>query len=87
MSTHSAVISYNDGFSSLQRVFSKLSVPHGKYFDFGALKMDETRVKKMNYKTLPAVMKRRKTLRAIRKGFIDNEREDEGGDSYAAGGF
>ena len=30
--THSAVISYNDRFSSLKKVFSKLSVPHGNYF-------------------------------------------------------
>ena len=45
-------------------------------FDSSALKMDETRVKDMNRKTLPAVMKRRKTLRAIRKWYIDNEREE-----------
>ena len=31
--------------------------------------------------------KRRKRLRGIRKGCIDNEKEQEAGDSYASGAF
>lgn len=31
--------------------------------------------------------KRRKALRAQRKGFIDKEKEKEGGESYCAGSF
>lgn len=31
--------------------------------------------------------KRRKRLRGIRKGWIDNEKEQKAGDSYASGAF
>lgn len=41
----------------------------------------------MERKSAPITMKRRKTLRAFRKGYVDKEREEEGGDAYICGGF
>lgn len=38
-------------------------------------------------KVVRNLKKRRKTLRAQRKGFIDKKKEKEGGESYCAGSF
>ena len=41
----------------------------------------------MGRKSLEKNKKRRKTFRSQRKGFIDLENENEGGDAYRAGEF
>jgi len=41
----------------------------------------------MNKKASDKVKTQRKKMRAIRKGFIDQERENEGGDAYSTGLF
>ena len=41
----------------------------------------------MTHKSSGSVKKRRKKLRAIRKGFCDKEKEEEGGESYVSGGY
>ena len=41
----------------------------------------------MTRKSSEVVKKRRKKLRAIKKGYLDNEKENEKVDSYIAGGF
>lgn len=38
-------------------------------------------------KVVRNLKKRRKTLRAQRKGFIDKKKEKEGGESYCVGSF
>ena len=41
----------------------------------------------MGTKSLEKSKKRRKTLKSQRKGFINLEKENEGGDAYRAGEF
>ena len=41
----------------------------------------------MNNKFQETVKMKRKTLRAVRKGYIDKEKDSEGGESYLTGNF
>ena len=50
-------------------------------------KKDGARDKQMKRKSTDRVKKRRKRLRTIKKGFLDNEKELEKEDSYIPGGF
>ena len=50
-------------------------------------KKDNARNKQMKRKSTDRVKKRRKRLRTIKKGFLDNEKELEKEDSYIPGGF
>ena len=83
----SAVINYNDGLRGFENLFSFLKVPFGCYTAEGALKKDHSRVINMNKKSQTNQKTIRKKIRAVRKGFIDKEKETEGGDSYSAGNF
>ena len=84
---YSSVLTYNDGFISLGNVFRKLDIKPGKYFLEGSHSRDCLRVENMDKKSLNISKERRKKLRAIRKGFVDKDREDEGGDTYSSGFF
>ena len=50
-------------------------------------KKDNNRIAFARRKSQNGTKKRRKTLRAVKKGYIDLDREKEGGKSYEAGGF
>ena len=52
----------------------------------GAYSRDCLRVENMDQKALK-VAKIKKKLRAIRKGFVDKDRENEVGDAYSSGHF
>ena len=84
---YSSVLTYNDGFISLGNVFRKLDIKPGKCFLEGSHSRDCLRVENMDKKSLNISKERRKKLRAIRKGFVDKDREDEGGDTYSSGFF
>lgn len=49
--------------------------------------MDKHRIKRMTVKTTPKVKSRRKKIRTIRKGYIDNKKESEKAELYVSGGF
>ena len=68
-------------------VFRKLDIKPGKYFLEGSHSQDCLRVENMDKKSLNISKERRKKLRAIRQGFVDKDREDEGGDTYSSGFF
>ena len=51
----------------------------------GALDKDTNRIIKMDKKTQEINNNIRKKKRAIRKGYIDREHEQEGGESYISG--
>ena len=53
----------------------------------GAIEKDQQRIKNMNNKFQETVKMKRKTLRAVRKGYIDKEKDSEGGESYLTGNF
>ena len=74
----SAVICYNDGFYGLHKIFGNLGIEYGSYFRSGSQLKDNMRIKNMDKKTEKEIM-------AIKKGYIDTDREKGGGDSYATG--
>ena len=57
----------------------------GQFFQQGAVNKDSRRIDLCSRESSESYIKRRKQLRAKRKGYIDKKRENEGGDSYAAG--
>lgn len=78
MGVASAVISFNDGLSSVVKVYEELNVIPGDFtFEFCS-KKDTSRVTVMERKSSVEVKKRRKHLRAVKKGFIDTTEEKEG---------
>ena len=81
----SAVICYNDGFYGLNMIFGNLGIEYGSYFRSDSQLKDNMRIKNMDKKTEKEIMQIRKINRGIRKGYIDTDREKEGGDSYATG--
>ena len=87
MATYSAIIHYNDGFEKLRDVFSEIGLQVSIYFVDGAAEKDKQRVSQCLKKSCEKGKKRRRTLRATRKGFLDKEKEEEGGESYITGIF
>jgi len=87
MGVASAVINYNDGLRGFQRVFTQLQIPPGSFMLSGSLRKDIDRVKNMDKKTQVKQKSRRKKLRSIKKGYTDQEKHTEGGDSYVSGQF
>ena len=53
----------------------------------GAIEKDQQRIKNMNNKFQETVKMKRKKLRAVRKGYIDKEKDNEGGELYLTGNF
>ena len=87
MAVNSSVIVYNDGFLALTSVFEHISLQPGIYFIKGAQKKNAERIRNMDKKSTDETKQRRKTLRSVRKGFIDSEKEKEGGEAYSAGKY
>ena len=83
----SVVINFNDGVIGLSRIFQSLDLSFGKYSMEGALDKDTNRIIKMDKKTQEINKNIRKKKRAIRKGYIEREHEQEGGESYISGNF
>ena len=71
----------------LEDVYNKLGFFAGSQFYVGASKKDNNHIALARKKSQNDTKKRRKTLRAVKKGYIDLDREKEGGKSYKAGGF
>ena len=67
----SAVISFNDGAKGLLPVFYQLGIEPGNYTIEGCIRVDLECIKQSDHKSADGVKARRKTLRAIRKGFND----------------
>ena len=82
----SAVICYNDGVQGTLPVLTKLGIEHGFFTADACQKGDICRVKQAKRKSINKVKQRRKTLRAVRKGFNDKN-EQEGGVTYGSGAF
>ena len=82
----SAAISFNDGAKGLLPVFDQLGIEPGHYTMKGFTRVDFERIKQSDRKSTDGVKVRPKTLRAIRKGFIDKHELDEG-DTYASESF
>ena len=83
----SAVIAFNEGAKGLSRVLEVLGVKEGKCAISNCEGRDMKRKLLADHKKTETAKKRRKTLRAKRKGFLDEEQLKEEGESYAKGAF
>ena len=82
----SDVICYNDGVQGTLPVLTKLGIEHGFFTADACQKADICRVKQANRKSTNKVKQRRKTLQAVRKGFNDKKKQEEG-ETYGSGAF
>ena len=81
----SAVINFNDGVMVLNQIFQSLDLLFKKYSVKGALDKNSNRTIKMDKETQEITKNIRKKKRAIRKGYIDREHEQESGELYISG--
>ncbi|KAI8797020.1 Short-chain collagen C4 [Biomphalaria glabrata] len=84
-SVYSAISHFNDGASSILKLHEKLGIARGDYSEKLCKKKDEMHEKIERRQSTEKARKRRKTLRAIKKGFVDKAKESEG-DLYTSGG-
>ena len=71
-------LTFNDGCSSLLKVFERCAFEPGHFTELGVAKRDRCRVKSLNQKMLKSTKVPRKKLRAFRKGWEDKNLETEG---------
>ena len=81
----SAVIHFNDGGSGMLKLIEKCGFLPGHYTVMGCAQGNQDRVRSMNIKTSTVCKQRRKTVRAVRKGWRDKENSDD--KSYSSGAF
>ena len=87
ISLYSAIINFNDGFSGIKDVLRTLGLNVSKYVDNGVTQKDQQRITHSKRKSSEEGKRKRKKLRALKRGYIDKEMEDEGGKSYLSGSF
>ena len=85
LATYLAFLKFNDEDISFLKIFSELDIVPGIFTSKGAQDCDNTRIR-LSAKKSTEVKKRRKTLRHLRKHYIDNI-EDQEGATYEAGAF
>ena len=86
LATYLAILKFNDGDISFLKIFSELDIVPGIFTSKGAQDCDNARIRLSAKKSTEKVKKRRKTLRHLRKHYIDNI-EDQEGATYEAGAF
>ena len=86
LATYLAVLKFNDGDISCIKVLQDLDIEPGLFTCKGAQDCDRARIKLSGRKSTEKVKSRRKTLRHLRKKFLDNA-EDREGVTYEAGSF
>ena len=72
---YSAVIEFNEGCQGIQRIIEYIGLDAGSHLVTTSRQRDVVRVNKMIKKSSDKGKKRRKTLRGVRKGFLDKEKE------------
>ena len=83
----SAVTNFIDGVMRLSRRFQSHDLSFGKYFMEGTLDKDVNKNVKMDKKTQEINRNIRKKKRVIRKGYVDWQDKEEGGESCISGNF
>ena len=78
MGVASAVINSNGGNCGISNVFINAGMQAGYFTKMFCLKKDESRIQRMDKKTNKQTKQQRKRLRAIRKKFVDTNKEKEG---------
>ena len=83
---NSAVLHYNEGACGISNVFSYFKIDNG-YMEKGSIKRNKVSIRKMDIKSSEDGKTRRKKIRAVKKGLLVKEKENEPSESYIAGGF
>ena len=83
---NSAVLEFNEGPLAIHSVLKHFNIDSGVCTKIMSLQKLRARVGNIKKKDSEVVKKRRKKLRSIKKGYMDEERQKEGGESYIAGG-
>ena len=86
MGVSSAVINYNDGACGILNVIKNANMEIGYFTKKFCENKDKNRIEQMNNKTTEMTKARRKKLRAIRKNYVDTNKEKEGV-FYESGAF
>ena len=86
MGVNSAILNFNDGSKGLLYVLNYFDLSEAVMINKG-VKRDTSRVKQSIRKSSERDKKRRKTLRSMKKGYLDKEKEKEKSESYVLGGF
>ena len=86
LATYLAVLRFNDGDISFLKILSDLDITPGIFTSKGAHDSDTARIKLSAKKVTEKVKSRRKTLRHLRKHYIDNVQDNEG-TTYESGAF
>lgn len=87
MGVNSAVLHFNEGTAGVKRVLNFLNLEIGAKTILSSSRKDKARLSNMARKDTLKVKNRRRKLKAIRKGWVDKEKELEGGESYKSGNF
>ena len=87
MGINSAIIEYNGGSFGIHKVLNYVGVETGLCTHLGSIARNKRRIMQSARKCSVKGIKRRKTLRSIKKGYMDKEKELEKEESYVAGGF
>ncbi|KAJ8039105.1 hypothetical protein HOLleu_16723 [Holothuria leucospilota] len=84
--TADAVAIFNDGMSSRIQVLKDLGIKDTTLTEYSLIKSDKRRLSGALSKASEKGVKRRQSLRNLKKGFEDTHKEKEG-DTYIPGGF
>ena len=87
LGVNSAVLHYNEEACGISNVFSYFKIDNGYYMEKGSIKRNKVSVRKMDIKSSEGGKKKRRKIRAVKKGLIVKEKESEPSESYIAGGF
>ena len=87
LGVNSAVLHCNEGACGISNVFSYFKIDNGYYMEKGSIKRNKVSIRKMDIKSLEGGNTRIKKIRAVKKGLIVNEKENEPSEPYIAGGF
>ena len=87
MSVNSAILEYNEGSTGVFKVFNIFKISPGICSLRLSRKRDTISVGGMVRKSSEKGKKRRKAIRKVKKGIVDNEKDNEKSESYVAGGF
>ena len=85
LTTYSAVLKFNDGDISFSKIFEDLDIQPGYITCKGSQDCERARIKSSVKKSSEKVKARRKTLRHLRKNYVDDEAKE--GLKYEAGSF
>ena len=84
--TLAAVAHFNDGYISYVKIMQQMGINPGHFSNSICQKLDNARLYNSQRKSMDSAKQRRKTLRAIKKGYQD-EKQEEDGTLYAKGSF